>query len=82
MTFLYAFLVIASIYAALSAFTSILYAGKDIQDLSILENSVVDGSATFGDRVKLFIYNLLGSLIFPPVYILAGITTLTVWLLN
>ncbi|MFW5721169.1 MAG: hypothetical protein ACOCUT_02650 [bacterium] len=78
--FLISFGVIAIIYAILASMTTLLYRNKDISELSKIERKILLGQASFKDRLKTFYLNILASLIFPPVYITAGIITFLVWL--
>ena len=71
MVFVISFIIVAFIYAFLAAFTTILYRGKTDLDLSMLEMKILDGDASFGERIKVFIMNFFSSVYAPPVYILA-----------
>lgn len=74
--FVISFIIVAFIYAFLAAFTTILYRGKNWTDLSMTEMKILDGDASFGERIKVFIMNFYSSVYAPPVYILALIPTI------
>jgi len=74
------FIIVASIYAFLAAFTKIFYTNKPVENLSHLERNVLYDRASVGDRATLFITNLFSSFISPPVYILAIVLAVIIYL--
>lgn len=80
--FLISFSCFAFVYAMIAATTTIFYKNKAIMDLSHLERNILYGRATLGDRAFLFGSNLLASVIAPPIYILAVLTTFIYWIFH
>jgi hypothetical protein len=80
--FVIAFVSIAIIYSLLASLTKIFYKNKPVSQLSYAEMQILDNKAAVGLRAAIFFTNLLGSLIFPPVWILAGVITLIAYLIS
>jgi hypothetical protein len=80
LTYLTAFILVAFVYAILSAFTSIFYKKKKENEYSWVENQIRTGKATFGQRVTLFWHSLFGSIVVLNCYIVAAALTASYWL--
>ena len=78
--FLTAFIVVAFIYAFLSAFTSLLYRNMPEAECSYVEKLIRSGEATFGQRVTLFWHSVFGSLVVWQCYVAAAVLTAVYWL--
>jgi hypothetical protein len=78
--FFISFLGFAVIYAIIAAFSTFFYRGKSIMELSVLELKILHREARIADRMKILFLSLIASISYPPIYILAGITTLIIYL--
>ena len=76
------FLVVALVYASIAAFSKVFYQKKSIANLSQSERNILFDRATKNDRFVLFITNLLSSFIAPPVYILAILLAVFIYLIT
>jgi len=79
--FIISFIGFAIITSLLAAFTTIYYRKKPSHDLSLLEYKILHREATILERLSAFFLSLIFSVIAPPVYILAGITTIIAYFL-
>lgn len=77
--FLISFIIISIIYALLAAISTIFYKDKSSVELSILELKILNKNASCKDRLKIFFINLFTSVFAPPIYILAGITSIVAY---
>jgi len=69
-------------YAILSATTKIFYANKNISELSRSEADILFGRAKFLTKTGVFLINLIGSFVTPQIYIIAGLITFIIYLIN
>ena len=75
-----AFIATSFVYAFLAAITTIFYRNKFIGDLGAVERDILYGRAGIGKRTGMFFLNLFGSVMAPPIYIIAGVVTLIAYL--
>ena len=78
--FIISFIVIGFVYAVIACTSTLFYRDKDFTELSLLEIKMLNGTATFSDKLKLLIINFLSSVFAPPIYILSIVATIIVWL--
>ena len=80
--FAISFFVVLIVYAYLAAFTTVLYRGKSIADLSGIQRDILFGRATKGARTREFLFSMFTGLMFPPCWIIAGIAVGIYWLIT
>ena len=80
--FFITFGIVALIYAFLAAFTRVLYALQNTEDLSLAEMQIRDGAADFTLRLVIFVKSIFASVFSPPIYITSGLVTFIYWLIN
>lgn len=73
---------VAVVYALLAAFTKVFYKNKSVSELSEIERDILYNRAKLSTKVVVFILNLFGSFIAPPVYIISGLIILMMYLVN
>lgn len=75
--------VFTSIFAAIVAATStVFYQGKQIEDLNFHKLKVLNGSARISNRIFLFFHFFIFSYSKLSIYLIAGVITLIIWLLQ
>jgi len=72
----------AIVYAILSATTKVFYTNKNVSELSSAETNILFDKAKFLTRTGVFFINLIGSFVTPQIYIIAGLITFIVYLIN
>ncbi|MBX3009787.1 MAG: hypothetical protein KF816_17310 [Melioribacteraceae bacterium] len=80
--FIIGFLITAVIESILSSFSTVLFRGLDPMKLSMMQIKMLDGEATFNDKLRFFFVNLFSSLFNPLIYIIAGVITLIAYLIS
>ena len=68
------------LYALLSAFTPILYRGKEMSELSSDARDILYKRASIVVRIRTFFINVISSIIAPQVHIVSGLVAGVIYL--
>ena len=79
--FIFTFIFVGIISSVIAATTNFYYQRKSIIELSQLEIRILQGQATFLDRVKIFILNLISTPLSIPNYVISIIISIVIYII-
>ena len=74
------FLIVNFLYALVAATSRVFYEDKPVTQLSFNEMDILNGNATFGTRLSVFIHNTIAGIIHIPGHIISLIVTSLIYI--